>query len=452
LRDFAAAEAQHVDLPEIPGEKIKAAPMLSPLPNPRPMVRLAALFRVLATLAFPLVLAGCFTTGMTDASGTMTDMFGASQDPSPNSVAIFVASVRNSDTGAANEMSRDGPHFSLQQISIPPDHKIGQIERPAFGDPDPAHHFVETSRRDLDEDAFRNELATHISGRIGSNRDVLLYVHGFNTSYDEARFRLAQIVQDGRFGGVPVLYTWPSSDNLLGYESARETATAARDGLETVLTDLSNLPDVGRVHILAHSLGTWLTMEALREQALAGNPDLKGKLGTVMLAAPDIDLSVFREQIRHLDASHISVLISSKDRALSLSSWLAGERPRVGGLDPRRAGDRAALAKLGVKVYDLSPESTGLIGHGMYADAPDVVREIGLQIGQARVQDSDVQAVLGKQPIDPNVSATPLPANGAQGNGNGNGNPPPPGGANAQSAAAPGQGNAPAPNPLAPIH
>lgn len=404
------------------------------------MPRLAPLFRLVVVLALPALLTGCLGTG--DISGTMTDMFGGSPAPTPSTVAIFVDSVRNGDNGAANEMSPDGPHYSLQQISIPPDHKTGEIERPAFGNADPNHHFVETERRDLDEESFRNELATHISGRIGSNRDILLYVHGFNTSYDEARFRLAQIVKDGRFGGVAVLYTWPSSDNLLGYEAARETATAARDGLETLLRDLSQLPDVGRIHILAHSLGTWLTMEALREEAIAGSPDLNGKLGNVMLAAPDIDISVFREQLRHLDASHVSVLISAKDRALSLSSWLAGERPRVGSLNPRRASDRAMLAKLGVKVYDLSPESTGIIGHGMYADAPDVVREIGEQIGRARVQDSDVQAVLGKEPIDPNVTASPLPA--TSGNGTA-----PPNGANAkQPAPAPGQTNAaPSPNP-----
>jgi esterase/lipase superfamily enzyme len=405
--------------------------MLSCLTSRRRILRLFSLLRVAGALGLPIALSGC----LADASG-LSDMFGGSQPPSPNTVAIFVASVRNGDTSAPNEMSHDGAHYSLQFISVPPDHKIGQIERPAFGDPDPAHHFVEASRRDLDEDSFRNELATHISGRIGSNRDILLYVHGFNTGYDEARFRLAQIVQDGRFGGVPVLYTWPASDNLLGYESARENATAARDGLETVLRDLSQLPDVGQIHILAHSLGTYVTMEALREMAIAGSPDLNGKLGNVMLAAPDIDLSVFREQIRHLDASHISVLISSKDRALSLSSWLAGERPRLGGLDPHRGGDRVALNKLGVKVYDLSGESTGLIGHGMYADAPDVVRQIGQQIGAARVQDSDVQAVLGQQPIDPNVAATPLPAAGTTGNGSAPANNPAP---------------APAPNP-APGH
>ena len=86
----------------------------------------------------------------------------------------------------------------------------GKVERPAFGSEDPQKHFAVLRRRGLDETAFYAELASHISGRIGSNRDILLYVHGFNTSYDEARFRLAQIAADGRFGGVAVLYTWPA--------------------------------------------------------------------------------------------------------------------------------------------------------------------------------------------------------------------------------------------------
>ncbi|TAL83427.1 MAG: alpha/beta hydrolase [Beijerinckiaceae bacterium] len=355
------------------------------------------------------LLAGCVSVGVPDVS-SVGDMFSSGPAPQPNQIAIFVASVRNGENGASNEMSHNGTHYSLQTISIPPHHKIGQIERPTFGKPNPMHDFVVSSRRDLKEQSFRNGIATHISGRIGSNRDVLLYVHGFNTSYNEARFRLAQIVQDGRFGGVPVLFTWPSSDSLLGYEAARETAAASRDGLASVLRDLSELPDVGRIHILAHSLGTWLTMEALRERAIAGSPDLHGKLGLVMLAAPDIDLSVFREQLSHVDPRHISVLVSSKDKALSLSSWLAGDRPRLGALDPHKPSDRAALRRLGVKVYNLAPESTGFIGHGMYADVPAVVRSIGMQIGEARLQDENVQAVLGKNPIDPSVTSTPLPA------------------------------------------
>jgi esterase/lipase superfamily enzyme len=327
----------------------------------------------------------------------------------PHSILTFVVSTREDGPSGVDHMRAEGPAYSLQILSVPPDHHPGQIERPAFGAADPEHHFTLASEQELSRQEFRNQIATNISGRIGSNRDVLLYVHGFNTSLDAARFRLAQIVTDGRFGGVPVLFTWPSSDNLFNYEAARESATASRDALADLLKDLSDVPDIGRIHILAHSMGTWLTMEALRERAIAGSPNLNGKLGLVMLAAPDIDLSVFRSQLADLDAAHFSVLVSADDRALSLSRTLAGDRPRVGALDPRKPSDRAALARLGVKVYDLSGKSDGLIDHDAYADIPDVVRSIGAQIGRRRIQDEDVTAVLGERPVSNDVTASPLP-------------------------------------------
>jgi esterase/lipase superfamily enzyme len=129
-----------------------------------------------------------------------------------------------------------------------------------------------------------------------------------------------------------------------------------------------------------------------------------------VLAAPDIDLNVFRQQLARLDPSHVFVLVSANDRALSLSRRLAGDRPRLGALDPSNPNDRELLAALGVKVYDLSPDSTGLIGHGTYADAPRIVRMIGAQIAAPRLQDAKVQAVLGEKPVDPTIVATPLSA------------------------------------------
>ena len=358
------------------------------------------LLSYLIVLLLVSLVSGCGST--TAMSGMMADA------DAPHSILAFVCSTREQGQGGVDEMRPDGPAYSLEILSVPPDHHPGQIERPAFGAPDPQHHIMVASTRDMSEAEFRNELATNISGRIGSNRDVLLYVHGFNTGLDAARFRLAQIVTDGRFGGIPVLFTWPATNSLFDYEAARESATASRDSLANLLKDLSQVPDIGRIHILAHSMGTWLTMEALRQRAIAGSPDLNGKLGLVMLAAPDIDLSVFRSQLAELDASHFSVLVSADDRALSLSQTLAGDRPRVGALDPRKHSDRLALERLGVKVYDLSGKSDGLIDHDAYADIPDVVRSIGAQIGRQRIQDEDVTAVLGERPVNTQVTAQPL--------------------------------------------
>ena len=361
---------------------------------------------VAAALLVAVCLGGCVTDKVSEVTSSVGDVFATAEPQAPRHIPIFVVSTRKGK-GDSNELA-DNARDSLQTITVPPGHAMGQIERARFGSNDPEHHFTVSAFRALDGTEFKNELASHLSGRVGSNRDVLIYVHGFNNSYDEARFRLAQIVNDGRFGGVPILFTWPASGSILDYEAARDSAAASRDALAQALLEIASVPDVGRIHILAHSMGTWLTMEALRQDAIAGKPDLDGKLGDVMLAAPDIDVSVFRNQIAKLDPSHISVFVSVNDKALSLSRRLAGDRARVGALNPKDPADKAVLDKMGVKVYDLAGDETSFIGHGTFATAPAVVRQIGATIGAKRVQDGDVAAVLGSRPIDEHIVTRPL--------------------------------------------
>ncbi|MDE2362313.1 MAG: alpha/beta hydrolase [Hyphomicrobiales bacterium] len=357
-----------------------------------------------------LALGGC--NGATSFSAMASDVgsvggYFSRQKGDPLQVAMFVASTRKSADGVAA--------FSLQTVSVPPGHKPGEIESPHFGAPDPRSDFAVLRSRSLDPEAFRAELASHISGRVGNSRDVLLYVHGFNTSLEEARFRLAQIVADGGFTGVPVLFAWKSKGELFAYESDKEAATASRDALERLISDLSHTPGVGRVQVLAHSMGAWLTMEALRENAIAGHPDLDGKLGSVMLAAPDIDLSVFRQQVARLDASHVSVFVSHDDRALSLSSRIAGSRQRLGAMDPSNPKDAAAIDAMGVHVYDLSLlRSGGWVGHDIYANAPEAVRQIGATLTRKR-SDADVQAVIDAG-VTPITSPSPAVAAAAAAN------------------------------------
>ena len=357
-------------------------------------------------------LAGCISNGITtvaDGVGSVGTFVVGAPSGSPRPVQIFVASNRKGERGAAAKTSADGAlSYALTTVSVPPVHEPGAIEKPGLGSPNVSYHFVLTGRRPLDEDGFINEIATHLSGRIGSNRDVLLFVHGFNTSLDDARDRLAQVVADGRFGGVPVLFTWASQSSLFAYGADRETAMASRDSLEKVMLALAHVPDVGRVHILAHSMGAWLAMEALRENAIAGHPDLDGHLGEVLLAAPDIDAAVFSQQMARLgEQAHVTVLVASGDRALSLSSLLSNDKPRLGALDPTRPEDRAMLDRLGVRVVDLSADRSGFIGHSTYANVPGVVAAIGAQIGKSRGEDKGVQAVLDARGDAP-VTAAPL--------------------------------------------
>ncbi len=376
----------------------------------RSTARLMIVLPLLASLG----LSGCGSTGFTDMASAMgTDMFAKQPKLAPLPVSIFVASTRRDDVRLGDVIADGGVHHSMVTVSVPPNHQPGIIETPTFGKPNPSKHFALTGGRALTPERFSEDIATHLSGRVGSNRDVLIYVHGFNTSLDEARFRLAQIVADGRFGGVPVLFSWPSQSNLLSYVSAKERATASRDPLGQLLRDVAATPGIGRVHILAHSMGGWLTMEALRENAIAGQATLGGKLGEVMLAAPDIDLAVFRQQVARLGGgANISIFSSRDDKALSLSSRISGDRTRLGAVNPQDPKDRAALEGLGVKVYDISSFSSGFIGHGAYADSADVIRRIGAQLGEPRKEDATEVAII-RAPDEPEPAPQPAASTAA---------------------------------------
>jgi esterase/lipase superfamily enzyme len=357
----------------------------------------------LAAGASALLAAGCVPATVADLAPTSSLLGTARPAAEPLELGIFIASTRP-PPGSRAHASDGRAHFALNMISIPPGHKPGQVELPAWGKPNVRNHFVVTRERGMGPQEFSAQVASHVSGRVGADRDVLVFVHGFNTGYDEARLRLAQIVADSRFGGVPILFTWASANNLFAYESDKQAATVSRDALGQLLTDLSKLPGVGRVHVLAHSMGGWLAMEAMRESAIAGNGTLNGRLGEIMLAAPDIDIGVFRQQMTRLQGARVSVFSTPDDRALNLSSRLAGQRPRVGAVDPAKPQDRAELQRMGVRLYDLSQFSSGFIRHGVYADAPEVVRTIGAELTRTTESERNRTAV-----IDAGVTRQPEP-------------------------------------------
>jgi esterase/lipase superfamily enzyme len=320
---------------------------------------------------------------------------GSAAAPRPRLVQVFIASTRKGESGpAAETASTDGTHFALASLTLPPSHQSGTIETPSWGSADSEKHIVLAGERQLDGDEFRAELASHISGRIGVNRDILVFVHGFNNSFAEVRMRAAQIAADSRFGGVPLLFTWPSKHELFGYEADKDSAMASRDALEELLEQVAATPGVGKVHILAHSMGGWLTMEALRQASLSGHRDLDGHLGEVMLANPDIDMDVFATQMTRIAPANVTVFATANDRALSLSSVIAQSRQRVGAINPKNPEDKARLESLGAKVYDLSAFSDGFIDHGAYAAAPDVLHAIGAQMATPRAAETNTVSII----------------------------------------------------------
>ncbi|WP_192357641.1 alpha/beta hydrolase, partial [Mesorhizobium mediterraneum] len=99
--------------------------------------------------------------------------------------------------------------------------------------------------------------------------------------------------------------------------------------------------------ILAHSMGNWLALEGLRQMAIR-NGGLPAKFKNVMLAAPDVDVDVFRTQIADMGKQHpqftlfvshpqFTLFVSQDDRALKVSRRVWGNIPRLGSIDPEQA-------------------------------------------------------------------------------------------------------------------
>ena len=283
--------------------------------------------------------------------------------PGARTVQVYVATVRGRrpDRPYAFGASR-APELSFAafDVSIPATHRQGQIEWSA-GPPDPETDFITTRQRVLPRGAFLDALD-------GKNASV--FIHGFNHSFQEALFRSAQMGADSYLGTKPILFSWPSEGRVSAYLADRDAADFARDGLVETLTQLARTrPAGGQVRVLAHSMGARVMMEALRQLRLQGRTDVLDRLD-VILAAPDIDVDVFRQQAAVIGPMRapITVLVASDDRALAVSSQLSARRQRVGAIDLRDPRVQQAVSASGVRVIDISSLQADSLAHSRFVD------------------------------------------------------------------------------------
>ncbi|MBN9034517.1 MAG: alpha/beta hydrolase [Rhizobiales bacterium] len=328
-----------------------------------------------AVLLFCLALAACAGPGAHDI---LTDAARAGAVQAQRSQRVYIATTRQPAQRPAEVFGPDRSQqlsFAYANISVPPDRQLGARARPASGKPDPRIHLVATSvglYRDAHgfEDAVRADLK-----RSGGR--ALVFVHGYNNHFDDSVYRLAQLAEDARFTGTAVLFSWASAGRVLDYVYDNNSASAAREELEETMRMLAR-NGATRIDLVAHSMGTWIAVEALRQLAIAGNPDLGGRLGDVVLASPDIDIDVFKSQMLRIGKPKrpYFVLVSGDDKALRLSSLIAGQSPRVG-----EYADARDLADYGVIVVNMSDLKAGdRLNHAKFADNPLIVRLLGKQL------------------------------------------------------------------------
>jgi esterase/lipase superfamily enzyme len=272
-------------------------------------------------------------------------------------------------------------------VSIPPDanRKVGEVQWPQQLPGNPEVDFVT-----LKADIITKDQAIATFSRLlrdSHKKEALVFVHGFNQRYDDAVYRFAQILHDtGADADVaPILFTWPSKGDVFTYGYDRDSANYSRDALESLLRYLAKDPQVETISILAHSMGNWVTLEALRQMAIRDGR-VAAKVKLVLLADADVDVDVAREQISTLGPKrpHIVLFVSEDDRALAASQAIWGS-PRLGDINPNIEPYKSMLEQEKVSVINMTHmPSDGEFHHGKYAEDPKILERIGRSLASGQ--------------------------------------------------------------------
>jgi esterase/lipase superfamily enzyme len=270
------------------------------------------------------------------------------------------------------ERHREGPmQYGKIHVSIPLHHTIGVVERPKWYklefSEDPKKHVMLLDLKTLGKEEFFG--AVEKKTAESPKHEALLFIHGFNVSFPSAIQRTAQIAFDLDFEGTALAFSWPSQAALEAYTIDQDNAIWSVPHLSRFLVDLQEKTDIDEIHVIAHSMGTRVLTQAL---AQARDEGFNLKLNNVILAAPDIDADVFKDQILPKlsgVAERLTMYASSSDTALKLSQTIHGN-DRLG------LGGTFLKTIEGMDTVNATDIDTSLIGHAYYGSHRLVVRDL----------------------------------------------------------------------------
>ncbi len=290
---------------------------------------------------------------------------------------IFATTTRAiEDDGSYGFRRASELHMAELTVTVPPSHTIGNLSY-RHRNPDPARDFTIAQEEPIPSVAdLRARFAREQRKHGWDQREVTIFVHGYNSSFSETAYRAAQMAYDVDVPASLVIYSWPSRGTTFGYAYDLDSMLFARDGLEETIRRVK-AAGAERIILVAHSMGTALTMEMLRQAELKHPGWAKRTLnGGVILMAPDIDVDLFESQLRGLAhfPQPFALMVSEKDTILNLSGRLRGTNKgeRLGNI---KSAQR--FKDYPIEVIDLTEfNSDAASGHFLAATSPSLLAMI----------------------------------------------------------------------------
>lgn len=299
-------------------------------------------------------------------------------DNDPEIVSVYYATDR-----AANPMGgrrnnwymgvrrpRGKLHYGRCEVSIPYDHRLGRLERPSMWNlefrENLKKHFAILKLQKYSEFDFQEEVNSALSEL--SNHSLLLFIHGYNVSFNDAVMRTAQIAYDLQFSGLVACYSWPSKNTVRGYLTDANNVSWSIPHLEQFLKRLLDIMEGRPINVIAHSMGNRALVEVLHRLSTQH----RKLINEVVLAAPDIDADTFQDLATKFVAvsNRCTMYASSEDRALMISRKIQGGYRRAGETQP------SVTVVDGLDTVDASAVDTSLLGHSYYGDNRTIISDM----------------------------------------------------------------------------
>jgi esterase/lipase superfamily enzyme len=270
----------------------------------------------------------------------------------------------------------DRMHFGKRIVRIPSSHRPGELGSPLWRrlltrvddriTVDPATV--------LPPDAFTRDVRRFLAGLDPADRNVLVYIHGFNTTFDDAARRAAQLGFDLKVPGITVLYSWPSRGTVGAYLSDLSAIEASEEHIASFLVKVTAMADRGKVHLIAHSMGNRGLLRAMHRATTQAALRSGTRFGQIFLSAPDVDANLFRQlaSVYPQVSDRTTLYVADQDKAIAALEWMT-EGGRAGGAPP-------VLVLPGIDTVRVHGSSLFRLGHSYFAEEPDVLRDIRAQL------------------------------------------------------------------------
>jgi esterase/lipase superfamily enzyme len=355
--------------------------------------------RVMADMAAPTGAAETVTRRGRVSPPVVPDIVQPTTDDTSGVVTIPVFygtdRARGDDTPANYfRGERGAPTFGIAEVSVPTRGRdLGELTSPSWWrlefSPDPEKHVILKSVGTLGRDVFVTSLKDSLAG--ADLHDILIFVHGYNVTFEDAARRAAQLAVDLKFAGRTLLYSWASAADTKKYTVDEGTIDWSRDHFEAFLQLALGEVGAGKVHIIAHSMGNRAVINTLERVTSWQLPAGAAKLGQIIFAAPDIDRDRFVQLAAKFKgcAARVTLYASSRDVALLASKFVHGY-PRAG-----EAGEALTVVD-GVDTIDASLVDTSLVGlrHSYFGEKRSILNDMFNLIAQQLAPDQrfDLQA------------------------------------------------------------